>query len=61
MRHGMAGLPLVGFPDWRIEVHELGGAWIAVRQQGRSTRVIAAHDLDTLRAKLEKAQANGDG
>lgn len=32
-----------------------GSAWIAVRQNGTAVHVIAAYDLDTLRAKVMAA------
>ena len=47
------------FPAWRIERHELGVAWIAVRQQGTFSQVLAAYDLDSLRGKLECADSRG--
>jgi hypothetical protein len=34
-----------------------GSAWVAVTRIGSFVRVIAAHDLDELRAELKKADA----
>ena len=45
------------FADWRIERAETGLAWTAVTCRGTSSRVIAAHSLEDLRVKLEKATA----
>jgi hypothetical protein len=51
--HGLPGL-LHDFPAWKIELNELGNAWLAVKREGRSLHVLAAYDVDELRAKLEK-------
>ncbi len=54
--HGLPGL-MRDFPGWEIELHELGTAWTAVRHSGAATRVLVAHDIGTLRCKLEQATA----
>jgi hypothetical protein len=43
-------------PAWEIERVPPGAAWVAVTRHGSWVHVIAAHDLDTLRAKIEAAQ-----
>jgi hypothetical protein len=43
-------------PAWEIEQVPPGAAWVAVTRRGSWVHVIAAHDLDTLRAKIEAAQ-----
>jgi hypothetical protein len=43
-------------PAWEIERVPPGAAWVAVTRRGSWVHVIAAHDLDTLRAKIEAAQ-----
>lgn len=43
-------------PAWEIERVPPGAAWVAVTRRGSWVHVIAAHDLDTLRAKIESAQ-----
>jgi hypothetical protein len=43
-------------PDWEIERVPPGAAWVAVTRRGSWVHVIAAHDLDTLRTKIEAAQ-----
>ncbi|HUJ07636.1 MAG TPA: hypothetical protein VLX31_16125 [Streptosporangiaceae bacterium] len=48
------------FAGWKIERAEVGLAWTAVTRSGTSSRVIAAHSLEDLRAKLEKAAVEGD-
>lgn len=45
------------FAAWEIESFDIGSAWIAVTRRGTLTHVLAAHDLDNLRAKLDKATA----
>ncbi len=42
---------------WEIEHLAPGSAWVAVARNGSFVQVIAAHDLDELRAELEKAEA----
>jgi hypothetical protein len=43
-------------PDWEIERVPPGAAWVAVTRRGSWVHVIAAHDLDTLRTKIEAAE-----
>jgi hypothetical protein len=43
-------------PAWEIERVPPGAAWVAVTRRGSWVHVIAAHDLDTLRTKIEAAQ-----
>ena len=43
-------------PGWEIERVPPGAAWVAVTRRGSWVHVIAAHDLDTLRTKIEAAQ-----
>jgi hypothetical protein len=43
-------------PAWEIERVPPGAAWVAVTRRGSWIHVIAAHDLDTLRTKIEAAQ-----
>jgi len=44
------------FAAWEIERFcTRPPTWVAVLRRGTFTRVLAAHDLDDLRAKLEKA------
>jgi hypothetical protein len=42
---------------WEIEHVDPGSAWVAVTRDGSFVHVIAAHDLDELRAELKKAEA----
>jgi hypothetical protein len=42
---------------WEIEHVDPGSAWVAVTRNGSFVQVIAAHDLDELRAELKKAEA----
>jgi len=42
---------------WEIEHVDPGSAWVAVMRNGSFLQVIAAHDLDELRAELKKAEA----
>lgn len=42
---------------WEIEQLDPGSAWVAVTRNGSFVQVIAAHDLDELRAELKKAEA----
>ena len=42
---------------WEIEELDPGSAWVAVIRRGSFVHVLAAHDLDDLRAKLQKADA----
>jgi hypothetical protein len=42
---------------WEIEHLDPGSAWVAVTRIGSFVQVIAAHDLDALRAELKKADA----
>jgi hypothetical protein len=42
---------------WEIERLDPGSAWVAVTRNGSLVQVIAAHDLDELRAELKKAEA----
>jgi len=51
---GVPGL-LPDFPEWLISVHERGTAWTAERRDGTALHVLVAHDLNTLRVKIEKA------
>lgn len=48
------------FPAWQIDRISLMPTWIAVLRRGTMTHVLAAHDLDELRSKLEKANAVDD-
>ncbi|MCW2909038.1 MAG: hypothetical protein JWL68_3827, partial [Actinomycetia bacterium] len=41
---------------WEIERVPPGAAWVAVTRRGSWVHVIAAHDLDTLRDKIEAAR-----
>ena len=41
--------------EWEIERLDPGSAWVAVSRDGGHTRVIAAGDLDSLRASLSRA------
>ena len=41
---------------WEIERVSPGAAWVAVTRRGSWVHVIAAHDLGTLRGKIEAAQ-----
>src|ERR1700722_16792640 len=43
-------------PAWEIERIPPGAAWVAVTRRGSWVHVIAAHDLGTLRTKIEAAQ-----
>ena len=43
--------------SWEIEHLDPGSAWVAVTRNGSFVQVIAAHDLDELRAELKKAEA----
>jgi hypothetical protein len=43
-------------PAWEIERVPPGAAWAAVSRRGSWVHVIATHDLDTLRTKIEAAQ-----
>jgi hypothetical protein len=43
-------------PAWEIERVPPGAAWVAVTRRGSWVHVIAAHDLDTLRTKIEAAE-----
>jgi hypothetical protein len=43
---------------WEIEHLDPGSAWVAVTRNGSFVQVIAAHDLDELRAELQKAEAD---
>jgi hypothetical protein len=45
------------FPAWQIDRISLTPTWVAVLRRGTMTHVVAAHDLDVLRSKLEKADA----
>ena len=45
------------YPAWDIQRVSLRPAWVAVLRRGTLIRVIAAHDLEDLRAKLNKATA----
>ncbi len=60
---GVPKLPALqrDFTDWQIERFGTSPAWIAVTRRGTFMHVIAAHDLDELRAKLEKATAEPVG
>jgi hypothetical protein len=42
---------------WEIEQLDPGSAWVAVTRIGSFVHVIAARDLDDLRAELNKAEA----
>jgi hypothetical protein len=44
-------------PAWEIERVPPGAAWVAVTRRGSWVHVIAAHDLGTLRTKIEAAQS----
>jgi hypothetical protein len=41
---------------WEIERVPPGAAWVGVTRRGSWVHVIAAHDLDTLRDKIEAAR-----
>jgi hypothetical protein len=41
---------------WEIERVPPGAAWVAVTRRGSWVHVIADHDLDTLRDKIEAAR-----
>jgi hypothetical protein len=43
-------------PAWEIERVPPGAAWVAVTRRGSWVHVIAAHDLDSLRTKIEAAE-----
>ena len=43
--------------SWEIEHLDPRSAWVAVTRNGSFVQVIAAHDLDELRAELKKAEA----
>ena len=43
--------------SWEIEHVDPGSAWVAVTRHGSFVQVIAAPDLDELRAELKKAEA----
>ena len=43
-------------PAWEIERVPPGAVWVAVTRRGSWVHVIAAHDLGTLRTKIEAAQ-----
>ena len=47
-------------PAWEIERVPPGAAWVAVTRRGSWVHVIAAHDLDTLRTKIESSRARGN-
>jgi hypothetical protein len=60
--HFLAGGKLTAlvrdFPAWEIDRFSTRPpTWVAVLRRGTFTHVLAAHDLDDLRAKLEKATA----
>ncbi len=42
---------------WEVEHLDAGSEWVAVTRNGSFVHVIAARDLDELRAGLEKAEA----
>ena len=46
---------------WEIERVPPGAAWVAVTRRGSWVHVIAAHDLDTLRTKIETAELEETG
>jgi hypothetical protein len=46
---------------WEIEQVDPGSAWVAVTRDGSFVQLIAAHDLDELRAELKKADAEDPG
>lgn len=48
-------------PAWEIERVPPGAAWVAVTRRGSWVHVIAAHDLDTLRTKIETAELEETG
>jgi hypothetical protein len=48
-------------PAWEIERVPPGAAWVAVTRRGSWVHVIAAHDLDTLRDKIEAARREEAG
>jgi hypothetical protein len=50
-------VPRVRPHRWEIEHLDPGSAWVAVTRTGSFVQVIAAHDLDELRAELKKAEA----
>jgi hypothetical protein len=45
------------FPAWQIDRIGMTPTWVAVLRHGTRVHVLAAHSLDTLRGKLEKADA----
>jgi hypothetical protein len=49
------------YPDWEVGRVSLTPTWVAVLRSGTMTRVVAAHDLTSLRGKLEKADADHHG
>ncbi len=49
------------YADWQIERFGISPAWVAVVRRGTFLHVLAAYDLDELRAKLEKATARPMG
>jgi hypothetical protein len=50
------------FAAWRIECFcARPPTWVAITRRGTFTHILAAHDLDELRAKLEKATAEPMG
>ena len=48
-------------PAWEIERVPPGAVWVAVTRRGSWVHVIAAHDLDTLRTKIETAELEETG
>jgi hypothetical protein len=46
------------YPDWDIQRVSLHPTWVAEFRRGTLIRVIAAHDLDDLRSKLEQTGAS---
>ncbi len=60
---GSAGARLAGLlaeygDRWEIEELDPGSAWVAVTRRGSFMHVLAAHDIDDLRAKLQTAAAD---
>ena len=55
----LAGLLCQYGDRWEIEQLDPGSAWVAVTRIGSFVQVIAAHDLDELRAELKRADAEG--
>jgi hypothetical protein len=43
------------YPDWHTERVGIHPTWVAEFRRGTLVRVIAAHDLDVLRAKMDEA------